>query len=338
MALSHMRCPNPLSPSQGLHLSLCCTASRGILISALGAFLYSCTGVLTKVICSAGMPILNLLLYRFIWQSALCVGICYFARINPFKYLNPKTSLAKFLYARGIVAVICHALYYVSLSKLPLGDASAVGLSATIWAAFLGAIIQHEGLGWLWMMVALCSVGILLIAKPGAMNEALGGGTHPAENSGSEIELIQSLDTGGAFLILIIGSFLHGVSFVLGRHVATRGPPVLSILLMMFFGLLCFLPLVLFVSPFKAEFFQDLQAEQGVALALIPCLGLGAQLCLISALEFESAATIAIVQNLDAVFSYVFQVYLLNPTLKSLSDCLLIHGETWPWNNLGSNL
>lgn len=42
--------------------------------------------------------------------------------------------------------------------------------------------------------------------------------------------------------------------------------------------------------------------------AVLPILGLGAQLCLITALESESAATIAIVQNLDAVFSYTFQV------------------------------
>lgn len=301
---------SPLSAAQRERFSLCFAASRGILFSSVGALLYSCVGVLTKIVCSAGMPILNLLLFRFIVQSVLCVGLCHCLKTRPFKYLNPRNPLAKYLYARGVIAVLCHALYYIALSRLPLGDAAAVGLSATIWAAFLGALIQKEGLGWLWTMVLLCSVGILLIAKPGSMNEALGGGTTPAENSGSEVAIIDDLTKGGAFIILVVGAFLHGVSFVLGRHVAKRGPPILSILLMMFFGLVSFLPLVLIISPFQMCFFEHLQPVQWILLTLLPILGLGAQLCLITALESESAATIAIVQNLDAVFSYTFQLVI----------------------------
>ncbi|CDJ41456.1 hypothetical protein, conserved [Eimeria tenella] len=159
-------------------------------------------------------------------------------------------------------------------------------------------------------MVLVCCLGILLIAKPGLMHETLGGGTIIAENSKSEIAMIDNITKGGAFIMLVVGAFLHGVSFVLGRHVATRGPPILSVLFMMFFGLVFFLPLVLSVSPFTASFFKSLEPAEWTALILLPCLGLGAQLCLISALEFESAATIAIVQNLDAVFSYSFQLII----------------------------
>ncbi|CDJ52739.1 hypothetical protein, conserved [Eimeria brunetti] len=187
-----------------------------------------------------------------------------------------------------LLRALAAALYYIALSRLPLGDAAAVGL--------------------LWTMVVLCCVGILLIAKPGAMSGALGGGTTPAESSGSEVAMIEDLTKGGAFIILVVGAFLHGVSFVLGRHVAKRGPPILSILLMMFFGLVSFLPLVLILSPFRMNFFENLDPVQWTTLTLLPCLGLGAQLCLITALESESAATIAIIQNLDAVFSYSFQL------------------------------
>ncbi|KAL8427042.1 hypothetical protein Efla_005198 [Eimeria flavescens] len=159
-----------------------------------------------------------------------------------------------------------------------------------------------------WLMVLVCSTGILLIAKPGIMNAALGGGTTTTQTSLNEVPVIENLTKGVAVCLLIGGAFLHGVSFVLGRHVATRAPPILSIVLMMVFGMISFLPLVCLLSPFHISFFQGLAGGQWVALAIIPFLGLGAQLCLISALEFESAGTIAIVQNLDAVFSYIFQL------------------------------
>ncbi|KAL8443868.1 hypothetical protein Emed_006528 [Eimeria media] len=133
------------------------------------------------------------------------------------------------------------------------------------------------------------------------MAAALGGGTTTAETSVNEAGIIEDLSKGGAVIILIAGAFLHGVSFVLGRHVATRAPPILSIVLMMFFGIISFLPLVCIVSPFHVAFFQALNGGAWVALAVVPFVGLGAQMCLISALEFESAGTIAIVQNLDAL-------------------------------------
>lgn len=50
---------SPLSAAQRERFSLCFAASRGILFSSVGALLYSCVGVLTKIVCSAGMPILN---------------------------------------------------------------------------------------------------------------------------------------------------------------------------------------------------------------------------------------------------------------------------------------
>ncbi|KAL8441137.1 hypothetical protein Emag_007416 [Eimeria magna] len=119
----------------------------------------------------------------------------------------------------------------------------------------------------LWAMVLVCSTGILLIAKPGLMSAALGGGTTTAETSVNEAGIIEDLSKGGAVIILVTGAFLHGVSFVLGRHVATRAPPILSIVLMMLFGLVSFLPLVCIVSPFQLAFFQSLNGGHWVALA-----------------------------------------------------------------------
>ncbi|KAL8271002.1 hypothetical protein Esti_005070 [Eimeria stiedai] len=275
----------------GGHLPFVWSSAKGILIAAFGAFLYSCTGLLTKVICEASMPILNLLLFRFIAQSVLCLCICRWRRINPLGYLNPKTSLAQLLVARGVVAVVCHALYYIALSRLPLGDAAALGLTATIWAAFLGALVQKEGLGCIKQQHQQQQQQPGLCAAASACTQAVATTTQTSVN---EAGIIEDLSKGGAIIILIVGAFLHGVSFVLGRHVATRAPPILSIVLMMLFGLISFTPLVCIISPFHVSFFQALNGGQWVALAVVPFVGLGAQLCLISALEFESAGTIAI--------------------------------------------
>lgn len=293
------------------------------MLSALGAFLYSLTGLLTKLSCSAGMPILNLLLYRFLVQGVITAVLC--TREKEPIWSHMKTTLAFFLFARAVIAVVCHALYYIGLSRVPLGDAAALGLTATIWAASLGSLLQKEGLGWLWSMCILCCGGILLIAKPGKLGEALGGGTSTSANSVNEASIVDSLSTDGAVIVLCIGAFLHGLSFVLGRHVATRSPPILSLFLMLLFGGLSFLPFVLIVSPFRAFFFTGLDYKGWIGVLLIPFVGLGAQLCLISSLKFEGAGTVAVIQNLDAVFSYAFQLAIGEGfNVASLSGASLI--------------
>lgn len=304
-------------------LSLYYSVSRGLLLSALGAFFYSLTGLLTKLSCSAGMPILNLLLYRFLVQGVITAFLC--TREKEPIWPHMKTTLAFFLFARAVIAVVCHALYYIGLSRVPLGDAAALGLTATIWAASLGSLLQKEGLGWLWSMCILCCAGILLIAKPGKLGEALGGGTSTAANSVNEASIVDSLSTDGAVIVLCVGAFMHGLSFVLGRHVATRSPPILSLFLMMLFGGLSFLPFVLVVSPFRSFFFTGLDYKGWIGVILIPFVGLGAQLCLISSLKFEGAGTVAVIQNLDAVFSYAFQLAIGEGfNVASLSGASLI--------------
>lgn len=70
--------------------------------------------------------------------------------------------------ARTLIGLTAMALTFLTLTLLPLAEATTIGFSMPIFATILGALVLHEPTGWRrWMAVLVGFVGVVIVAQPG---------------------------------------------------------------------------------------------------------------------------------------------------------------------------
>uniref|UniRef100_A0A7S2HMI5 EamA domain-containing protein n=1 Tax=Haptolina brevifila TaxID=156173 RepID=A0A7S2HMI5_9EUKA len=219
------------------------------------------------------------------------------------------------LFARVLFGMLAMLLYFVALGDMNVGDATAVYMTYPLWTVLLAACTgRTKSTCTLMASCGMCFIGVLLISQPEALLQLFdnGGTTRRAGSSD-----VSAGDSGTALAALtMLGS---GVSMALGIESLGR------------LGSHCTLDPRQVVHAFFATTAvagtavvllsgESLSFGWTTWLLLLVCgaAGYGAQFCTAAAvLSGNNNAAFALIQNLELVLTYAYQVLIFHEPLES---------------------
>ena len=164
-----MRSPGPLQSGQATNLhqetdkQVTYTRSFiGILLTLISILFGIGTGLIVKLI-GDGVPLVTVLMYRFILSLPILLVVDVMARGNQFLQINAKTTLL----LRILFGCIAMACWFTSIRLLPLGQATALVQSSVIFVTILSPFLLGERIGvYRWSAVVTGMAGILILTNP----------------------------------------------------------------------------------------------------------------------------------------------------------------------------
>jgi drug/metabolite transporter (DMT)-like permease len=162
--------------------------SRGVLYMALSALAFSMMSVLVKL-ASTRLPIGEIVFARAL--LTLVISYVLVRRAN----LSPWGTQRGRLLVRGLLGFAALGLYYVSLARLPLADATTLHFTQPIITALLAWWLLGERVGWAAAFAIACGIaGVLLVVHPGV---PLSGGAEP---TGVAVALLSAVFAAFAYV------------------------------------------------------------------------------------------------------------------------------------------
>lgn len=142
---------------------------RGIVLMALGMFLFSGVDTMGKFLTDTTHPV------QIVWfrQLGLFLGVLVLIGVQGRSVLssaNPKLQIG-----RGVLAACSATLFIIGVGYVPLADAVAITFVAPFMVTVMGALILREPVGIRrWSAVVIGFLGTLIVIRPGI------GVIHPA--------------------------------------------------------------------------------------------------------------------------------------------------------------
>lgn len=134
----------------------------GILLTLMTILFGVGTGLIVKMI-GDGIPLVTLLMYRFIFSVPLLLLPALLVRGRDFLQINARRTLIIRI-GFGCVAMAC---WFTSIRLLPLGQATALLQSAVIFITILSPLLLGEVIGiYRWSAVVTGMIGIVLLTDP----------------------------------------------------------------------------------------------------------------------------------------------------------------------------
>eukprot|EP01066_Platyproteum_vivax_P011547 Platyproteum_vivax@DN5243_c0_g1_i1.p1 len=134
----------------------------GCCLLVISALLFSVASLFVKTT-STHLPVLQVISFRSIFQLLLALLVCGIMRVNPFGPSNKRFLLV----CRGSLGMTSLALYYFSISCLPLSDAVAIFFLNPIFVSVFACVWLKEALNKSTIFAALVSfAGVVLVARP----------------------------------------------------------------------------------------------------------------------------------------------------------------------------
>ena len=141
----------------------------GILLTLMTIMFGVGTGLIVKLL-GDGIPLVTLLMYRFIFSVPLLLVPAILLRGRAFLQINARRPLMVRI-GFGCIAMAC---WFTSIRLLPLGQATALLQSSVIFITILSPLLLGEVIGiYRWSAVVTGMVGIVLLTGP------FGGGFSP---------------------------------------------------------------------------------------------------------------------------------------------------------------
>jgi drug/metabolite transporter (DMT)-like permease len=196
--------------------------SSGLACGLLAALLNVAGNSLVKELQPGAVPVAQLILLRALISVALTALLASAAKTRPIAGRRANRGL---LAARGLAGVVAVTLWYVSLQRLPLGDAVAISLLGPPLTALLAFLLLREVLGLAGACGCCCALlGVLVVAKPpflfGAVQSGgLGGGGEPAASSSS------SSSSSGA-LAGVLAALANSMAMIVIRRIGHSEPAI----------------------------------------------------------------------------------------------------------------
>lgn len=151
------------------------TQTVGVGMYLVAAFLFALNGALAKNALNAGLDPMHLTELRN--AGAMIVLVGYVAIRNP-RRLRVHTRELPFLIAYGVIAfTLVQFLYFLTISRLPVGIGSLLGFLAPVVVALWMRFGRHQGVGdRIWIAIALTLAGLAMVAQvwSGLTLDALG--------------------------------------------------------------------------------------------------------------------------------------------------------------------
>jgi drug/metabolite transporter (DMT)-like permease len=120
---------------------------------------------------STSFPLSEILLFRFVFASALFWVILFFTGGPPVLRTSRPLDHA----IRSLSGVVSLALMYFALARIPIADATALSYAAPIFITVLSIFVLKETIGFRrWLAVISGFIGVLLIAQPGGAGWSIG--------------------------------------------------------------------------------------------------------------------------------------------------------------------
>ena len=219
--------------------------------------------------------------------------------------LPPMGNNKLLLFARGAIGVTALSLFYFAISRLPLGDVTALFYMAPIWTAFSAAFILRERTAGLVLVgIGVSLAGVALISRPSFL-------------FGEGLEGLDPL----AVMAAVIASILSGLVYTIVRKLRDTDAPNVIIFYLSwvgFFGAL----------PFAGNWVVP------AGWAWVWLLGAGvttqaAQIFLTRGLHLEKAGRAVSVGYLQVVFAFIWGAIVFGtlPDFQSIVGAVLIVGS-----------
>ena len=142
---------------------------KGLLLMALGMFLFSAVDTQAKILTETMHPI------QIVWirQLGLLAGAIILLVLHGPKLLNTARPVLQVM--RGVCAAASATIFIFAVSYVPLADAVAISFVAPFMVTVMAAIFLREPVGIRrWLAVGIGFVGALIVIRPGM------GIMHPA--------------------------------------------------------------------------------------------------------------------------------------------------------------
>lgn len=208
--------------------------------------------------------------FRSIIPLIFILGI---ARQKSFSVWGSKRGL---LWLRGIYGAIQLELYIYCVTKLPIGELSAIIASVPVWVALFSPwLIQEATSKLVYGLMPLFILGLVLIVK-------------------FDPETILFWPFMAAIGTAISVSFIQ----LMIRHLRTRDRPSVIVFYFVFFSSLISLPLAVWN-------WQPLGLKEWMLLSLSGVSALAAQLSMTQAYRLEQANTVSLFSYVSPIFAYV---------------------------------
>ncbi len=193
---------------------------KSSLLMLFSAFLFSVQGIFVKLAHETGVPSLQLVFSRSSFQLIFVIAAFFYYKV---RFLPPK-NVRWYVFFRGICGGIGFAVYYHSITVLPLGDAITLLSLYPILCVFAGAIFLKEKLQIPSVFAAFaCVAGAFLVSRPTFLfplthkNGSLATTTLlSAWNSSNSIGTLLSSKTSG-YITATIGSLMGSFVYTLIR-------------------------------------------------------------------------------------------------------------------------
>ena len=259
------------------------------------------TGLIVKTIGDA-IPLVTLLMYRFIFSLPLLLVPAVLVRGRAFLQINARRTLIVRI-GFGCVAMAC---WFTSIRLLPLGQATALLQSAVIFITILSPLLLGEVIGiYRWSAVVTGMIGIVLLTDPfdGGFSANVGFGIAGALASAGLAIMLRRL--GKADHPFSVAVWYNGTGAILLTTLAWLSPDV---------------PMTV-----GQEVLVDLMLLGGVAAGL--------QLCITSAYKFSEAVVISSMRYLQIplaaivafmLFGEVMSVAEIAGSAIVIASCLFI--------------
>uniref|UniRef100_A0A0G4HX01 EamA domain-containing protein n=1 Tax=Chromera velia CCMP2878 TaxID=1169474 RepID=A0A0G4HX01_9ALVE len=316
-------------------------SSAGLLVAALAALCFSLMSLLVKITMPYMKSVLLLLCVRFVIQGLITLLVYFGPRMLRQRkekaaenakleqeggFLGPP-SLRGWILLRGLLSGCASMAFFLGLTQLPLGDASALYSTVPLIAAVLAWLWLREKFHWLnWVAGVSAAVGVLIIARPPFLAPVLDPlGLPPSPLESGDVALV-SRPVGVS--IVLIASLCAAAGIVIVRKIRQVSSAT-SVFSMSACTLVLSLVLLLGWERQRPSL-EDLSRIPffwGWGGAILTGLASSATHLLATlSVQLELTGPATFVSSLDTVFAFILQVLVLGTSVglgSIVGSCLI---------------
>lgn len=291
--------------------------AQGVLYMALSSLSFSLMFLGVKLYSSA--PTFTLVFYRSIVQAVLSGIVLFMDKEKQDveeSILGPK-DVRGLLFLRGLFGSLAVAAFFYAVQCLPLPDAITLQFTTPVFAAIMAVPLLNEELKASDLVgAAVCLSGVLLIARPSWLFGV------------ANASAAATLGTGptAATLIGLLGAALAAIAYLLVRRIGDRASANVMVLY--------YAAISALTAPIGAKLLSDSgfdvvgkpSPSELVVFSALGVFGFAGQLLTNMGLTAcDSAATATLVTNIQIVFAFLFEIFILKESLS-------------PWSVAGSGV
>ncbi|KAG2218693.1 hypothetical protein INT45_003960 [Circinella minor] len=294
---------------------------HGILLLGLSALAFTLSAFFVKQCGNNKLPSFEIVFARSIVQLILALISCVLLRINPFG----KSGVRTWLFIRGLVGSLGLILFFYSLTKLSLFEATVMFFLGPVFTTVLITILFNDTFTIFdGFCTILCTAGVILISQPRHLF-----GRHENDNLLIPLSSKEDMQRTFAIVCALSGAFMSAGAYVAVQKVGKKG--VHFMIHVFYVGLIATIisPLGLFVfQTFVPP--QEHMAIDWIQLLLVGLLAFIGQSLLNQGLKLAPAGPGTLMRMGEVLSAYAIGAIFLQeyPNLYTILGAALIVGMT----------